>query len=214
MVRLRELNVEGARKAATIPAAAEKPVSKLKSHEFTFSKSIVICSFFQALLIIDQGLDTCCNWAARCWQNLCQRISFGSDCDEPQICTYVGSSHGFIVQALYKASCVDPVILLDEVDKIGQSDLHGGPSAVLLEVLDLEQNWNFDYDYINVPTYLSQDLFIYTASFLDTTSLPLLSRCEIVHVAGFSFDEKVVIANRVLVPNQVGMDGLKNIIWR
>ena len=84
-----------------------------------------------------------------------------------------------------------------------------GPSAVLLEVLDLEQNWNFDYDYINISTYLSQDLFIYTASFLNTISSLLLDQREIVHLAGFLFDEKVVIANRVLVPNLIGMDGLK-----
>jgi len=80
---------------------------------------------------------------------------------------------------------------------------------VLLEVLDLKQNWNFYYDHINVLTYLYQDLFIYAASFLDIISLLLLNQCEIVHLAGFSFDEKVVIVNRVLVPNQNGMDGLK-----
>ena len=156
-----------------------------------------------------KGLDTSCNWAVRYRQNLCQRISLGSDCDEAQICTCVVSSHGFVVQVFCKASCVDSVILLDEVDKTGQSDLHGGPSTALLEVLDLEQNWNFDYDYINISTYLSQDLFIYTASFLNTISSLLLDQYEIVHLAGFLFDEKVVIANRVLVPNPIGMDGLK-----
>jgi len=77
--------------------------------------------------------------------------------------------------------------LLDEVGKTGQSNLHGGPSAALLEVLDLEQNWNFDHDIINVPTYLSQDLFIYTASFLDTISSPLLDQCEIVHLVPRAF---------------------------
>jgi len=121
---------------------------------------------------------------------------------------YVASSRGSVIQ-VHKASCVDPVILLNESDKIGQRNIHGDPSTALLEVLDLEQNWNFDHDHINVPTYLYQDLFIYAASFLDTISSPLLDRCEIVHLAGFSFDEKVVIANRVLVPNQIGMDGLK-----
>jgi len=93
--------------------------------------------------------------------------------------------HGFVVQVFCKASCVDSIILLDEVDKTGQSDLHGGPSTALLEVLDLEQNWNFDYDYISISTYLSQDLFIYTASFLNTISSLLLNQCEIVHLAGF-----------------------------
>jgi len=104
-----------------------------------------------------------------------QHISLGGT----QICTDVASSRGFIVQVLQKASCIVPVILLDKVDKIGQSNLQGDPSTALLGVFDLEQNWSFNNDYINVPTYLSQVLFIYTANSLDTISSPLINgHCE------------------------------------
>jgi len=136
-----------ARKAAAVTSAAEEPVNKLRSHrcrqtcppDSTFSKSFVICSSFQTSLIIDQGPNICCNWAARYRQNLCQRISLGSDCDKAQICTCVASSRGFIIQVFHIASCIHPVTLLNEV---GQSNLHGDLSAALREVLDLEQNWS------------------------------------------------------------------------
>ena len=108
--------------------------------------------------------------------SLCQStssISLGSVRDEVKICADVTSSRGSVVQLL-------PVILLDEVDKIGQSNLRGDPSTAFLEILDLKQNWSFNNDYI----YLSQVLFIYTTNFLDTISSPLFNRCEIVHLAG------------------------------
>jgi len=81
--------------------------------------------------------------------SLCQRISPNSVCDKAQLYYYVASSRGSVIQ-VHKASCVDSVILLNESDKIGQRNIHGDPSTALLEVLDLEQNWNFYYDHINV----------------------------------------------------------------
>ena len=125
-------------------------------------------------------------------------ISLGGVRDQAQICAYVTSSRGSVVQLL-------PVILLDEVDKTGQSNLHGDPSTALLEILDLKQNWSFNNDHI----HLSQVLFIYTTNFLDTISSPLFNRCEIVHLAGDWFDEKVATANRCLVSKQIEINGLR-----
>ena len=82
-----------------------------------------------------------------------QRISLGGIRDEAQICTYVASSRGFIIQVFHIASCIDLVIL----NEVGQSNLHGDLFAALREVLNFKQNWSFNNDYINVPTYLSQD---------------------------------------------------------
>ena len=104
MVRL---NVDKRVQKTAIPAAAEKPVSKLKSYKFTFSKPFIICFSFQTLLIINQKPNTCCNLAARYRQNLYQCIFLGSDCNGAQIYTYVVSSHRFTIQVLCKASCVD-----------------------------------------------------------------------------------------------------------
>jgi len=157
-----------ARKAAAVTSAAE-PVNKLRSHRSAsqtpslanplssapLSESLSIKD--PILLVIGPSGTGKTSLSLSVKARPLQRISLGGIRDEAQICTYVTSSRGFIIQAFHIASCIDLVILLDEVDKFRQSDLHGGPSAALLEVLDLEQNWNFNNDYINVPTYLSQD---------------------------------------------------------
>ncbi|KAI6147884.1 Lon protease C-terminal proteolytic domain-containing protein [Pisolithus tinctorius] len=144
-----------------------------------------------------------------------QRISLGGVRDEAEIRghrrTYVASGPGMIVQALRKAGRIDPVILLQvhyEIDKVGQSNFHGDPAAALLEVLDPEQNHAFNDHYINVPVDLSRVLFICTCNALDLISAPLLDRCEVVELSGYTYDEKINIARRYLLPKQLRANGL------
>lgn len=141
-----------------------------------------------------------------------QRVSLGGLHDEAELRghrrTYIGAMPGRIIEAVRKAGTSNPMILLDEIDKIG-ADHKSDPSAALLEILDPEQNCHFHDNYVDIDFDLSNVMFIATANTLNNLSRPLLDRMEVIELSGYVLQEKIEIATRYLIPKQLKLAGFK-----